>query len=128
MFKKSGEDPFQVGKLYLLKVMQQSSFSKEVQYLRNPTGGKDVPTLVNNLNMFLDDKGLIRSRGRTGKSSVFDFEVMNPILLAKDHHLTKLIVEFYHRRCQHLGIQTTLNTVCNNGFWIPRMRQCIKKV
>ena len=128
LLKKSNEDPFQAGKLYLLRDMQQSSFPRELEYLQDPEGIRDVPILVNNLDLFLDDRGLIRSRGRIGKSSMFDFEVMNPILLAKDHHLTQLIIEFYHRRCQHLGIQTTLNTVRNNGFWIPRMRQYVKKV
>ena len=127
-FKKSDEDPSQAGKLYLMKEMQKSSFPRELEYLQNPEGDKAVPALVNNLNLFLDNKGLIRSRGRIGKSLMFDFEVMNPILLAKDHHFTRLIVEFYHKKCKHLGVQTTLNTIRNNGCWIPRMRQYVKKV
>ena len=49
-------------------------------------------------------------------------------MLAKEHHLTKLIIEFFHRKCKHLGIQTTLNIIRTNGFWIPRMRQCVKRV
>ena len=127
-FRKSSEDPFQAGKLHLLKEMQRSAFPQELAYLQDPSSVKPVPILVSNLNLFLDDKGLIRSRGRIGKSLRLDFEVMNPLLLAKDHHLTRLIVEFYHRRCMHLGVQTTLNTIRNNGFWIPRMRQYVKKV
>lgn len=57
---------------------------------------------------------------------MFDFEVMNPVLLAKDRDLTRLIVKFYHKRCKYLDVQTTLNTIRNNGFWIPRMRQYVK--
>ena len=59
---------------------------------------------------------------------MFDFEVINYILLAKNHHLTKLIIEFYHRRCKHLEVQTTMNAIRSNGFWIPKMRQCVKNV
>ena len=59
---------------------------------------------------------------------MFDFEIVNPILLTKNHTLTKLVIEFYHKRCKHLGVQTTMNTVRSNGFWIPKMRQCIKNV
>ena len=127
-FKCSSEDPFQAGKLYLIKQMQETVFFKELSYLRNPSSIGTVPVLVNNLDLFLDDKGVIRSKGRIGKTQVFNFEVINPVLLAKDHHLTSLIIEFYHKRCKHLGIQTTLNAVRSNGFWVPRMRQTIKKV
>ena len=59
---------------------------------------------------------------------IFDFEVINAILLAKNHHLTKLSIEFYHRRCKHLGVQTTMNAVRSNGFWILEMRLYIKNV
>ena len=124
----SGEDPFLSGKLHLIKEMQKEGFSQEISYLNNPSGAESVPVLVKNLDLFRDEKGIIRSRGRIGKARMFDFEVINPILLAKNHPLTRLIVEFYHKRCKHLGIQTTMNTVRSNGFWIPKMRQCIKTV
>ena len=83
---------------------------------------------MKNLDLFRDERGIIRSRGRIGKARMFDFEVVNPILLAKNHAFTKLVVDFYHKCCKHLGVQTTMNTVRSNGFWIPKMRQCIKNV
>ena len=119
---------FEDGKIYLLKEMQKSSFPKELEYLANPSSVESVPPLVSNLDLFLDNKGVIRSRGRIGKAQLFNYEIMNPVLLAKDSHLTRLVIEFYHRRCKHLGIQCTLNAIRTNGFWIPRMRQCVKKV
>ena len=83
---------------------------------------------MKNLDLFLDERGIICSRGRIGKARMFDFEVVNPILLAKNHALTKLVIGFYHKRCKHLGVQTTMNTVRSNVFSIPKMRQCIKNV
>ena len=87
-----------------------------------------VPELVDRLDLFLDNKGLIRSKGRIGKTVIYDYDVVNPILLAKNHHLTNLIILFYHQRCKHLGIQSTLDAIRKAGFWITRMRQAVKKI
>ena len=54
--------------------------------------------------------------------------MINPILIAKDHALTLLIIHDCHFRSKHLGIQTTLNKVRLSGFWIPKARQAVKKV
>ena len=89
---------------------------------------KDVPNLVNNLDLFLDGKGLIRSRGRIAKSLGVSDDIQNPVLLGKGHKLTELIIEFYHYRCKDLGLQTTLNNVRTGGFWILKMRQVIKSI
>ena len=128
--RKTKEDTAQSAKLYWIKEMQKECFAQELAYLNNSDvkNPNEVPTLVNNLDLFLDSKGVIRSRGRIGKTLKYDFDVLNPVLLAKDHRLTQLIVEFYHQKCKHLGIQTTLNTVRTSGFWIPRMRQVVKRI
>ena len=75
--------------------MQKEAFSHEISYLNDPSSVESVPVLVKNLDLFLDERGIIRSRGRIGKARMFDYEVVNPILLAKNHPLTKLIIEFY---------------------------------
>ena len=109
--------------------MQRASFAKELAYLSNTdSNSNEVPALVSNLDLFLDKEGIIRSRGRIGKTLHYDYDVLNPILLSKDHRLTQLIVELYHKKCKHLGLQTTLNTLRTSGFWIPRMRQVVKRI
>ena len=108
--------------------MQKYTFSHKLSYLNDPSSVESVPVLVKNLDLFLDERGIICSRRRIGKARMFDFEVVNPILLPKNHALTNLAIKFYHKHCEHLGVQTTMNTVRSNGFWIPKMRQCIKSV
>ena len=110
--------------------MQKVCFGKELAYLRNShdTHSSEVPPLINNLDLFLDNNDVIRSRGRIGKTLQYAYDVLNPILLAKDHRLTQLMIEFYHWKCTHLGIQTTLNIICTSGFWIPRMHQVVKRI
>ena len=114
-------------RVHLLQVMQQQSFSEELAYLKD-SRNKKVPDLVNNLNLYLDKNHLLRSDGRIGKTRYFEDDIINPILLAKDHPLSSKIVEDCHRRCKHLGIQATLNLVRLSGFWIPRPYQSIKKI
>ena len=123
--KKDG-NPVSCARLLLFTEMQKACFPEELAYLSSPDKPKAIPPLVNHLNLFLDDKGLIRSRGRIAKSLHVSPEVQNPILLGKDHKLTNLLVKFFHNECKHLGVPATLNRVRLGGFWIPRMRQAVK--
>ena len=62
--RKSREGPGSTANLHLLQHMQKDCFSNELVYLSlsDCDKPKDVPNLVYNLDLFLDDKGLI-SRG-----------------------------------------------------------------
>lgn len=107
--------------------MQKQSFPTELAYRQSPQG-KKVPELLKNLkNLFIDERRIIRTKGIIGKITTYDYEVINPVLLAKDHDLTELMIVEYHKRCKHLGIQSTLNKIRLSGFWIPRARQAVKK-
>lgn len=79
-------------RLYCLRTMQIESFSKELSFLKrvgdNSGSTESPPDLVNHLNLFLDDSGLIRSKGRLARSNHYSFEVLNPVLLGKNHYLT----------------------------------------
>ena len=68
--RKSREDLGSTARLHLLQHMQRDHFPIELVYLSLPDCDKpkDVPNLVNNLDFFLDDKRLIRSRGHIAKS------------------------------------------------------------
>ena len=103
------------GKLYLIQSVQHQCFAKEIEFLKDPRD-KPVPDLVRNYNLFLDQYGTVRSDCRVGKNLHFEFEILNPILLPKQHKLTQLIIIDSHVRVKHLGIQSTLNKVRIAGF------------
>ena len=63
-----------------------------------------------------------------GKSEYFAYEVLNPILLPKVHHLTNLIILDAHSRIKHLGIQATLNKVRLNGFRLIKPYMSVRTV
>ena len=89
---------------------------------------RSSPTWSTNSTFLLDDLGLIRSKGRIARSTFYDPEVINPILLAKSHHLTSLIIRDAHEQCKHLGLQATLTYLRLRGYWITSARTTIKKV
>ena len=125
--RKINADYKQQAKLLALKLMQKECFSNEINFLKNRPKDKVIPTLVNNLNLFIDKNDLIRTDGRISKCTYFDENVCKPILLDKNHSLTKLIINDCHKKVQHLGIPTTLNFIRNQGYWIPQGRQAVKK-
>lgn len=118
--------------LYCLKIMQQETFATEISFLKrikvDPSTRERPPDLVNRLNLFLDDNDLLRTKGRLARSNFYEVEVLNPILLHKNHHLTSLIVRDAHFECKHLGIQATLTRIRLRGFWITSARGTIKRI
>lgn len=110
---------------HLFRVMQHQSYSREIDYLRDPAN-KEIPELVQRLNLFLDTAGILRTKGRIEKATSLEYEITHPTLLAKGHSLTLLIIKDCHEKCSHLGIASTLNKLRRSGFWVPRGRQAVK--
>ena len=100
---------------YLVKTMQADCFPKEISFL-NSAGNIKIPDLVKDLNLYIGEEGVIRSKGRTEKNVTHEEEVQNPILLGKSHHLTYLLIIHFHHRVKHLGVGTTLNALRLGGF------------
>ena len=115
-FKKIDENnEIELAEMNLIKTMQQSSFVEEINFLKNPLN-KNPPDLVRNLNLFIDVNGLVRTRGRLNKNEMYEYNLLNPILLPKNNQLTKFFILQAHTKCQHLGINSTLTMLRLNGF------------
>ena len=113
----------------MIRVNQYESFREEIKFLQAPPSERSaVPPLVNQFNLFLDDKGLIRSQGRIENAEFLEYSVKFPLLLGKTHHITKLLVHDSHIKMQHLGVGSTLSCLRNRGYWIPKGRQCVRSV
>ena len=77
-------------------------------------------------NLYLDDSGLMRCRGRI-QNSLLNQEAKTPILLPSKHHGVELIIKDTHNRVLHSGVNTTLTTM-RERFWIIRGRQTVKNI
>ncbi|UYV66657.1 hypothetical protein LAZ67_4002469 [Cordylochernes scorpioides] len=73
-----------------------------------------------------DSQGILRVGGRLRHSDL-DIDQKHPMLIPKDHLVTKLIVMHYHINNLHSGTQLTLSLI-RNKFWIPSGRNLIKRV
>ena len=113
-------DPKKRALEYWIKVAQRERFSNEINFLKTEVKSNKVMPLVLNFNLFLDEKGIFRSRGRIAKCLYFDYNVKNPVLLPKGHRVTSLYINYCHAKVQHLGTGTTLNYSREQGYWIPK--------
>ena len=86
--------------------IQTEAFSGVYQFLSG--GGKSnadkkTPLLVSQLNLFLDENGIIRACSRIRNSSVSD-SVKSPILLPTRHRYMELLIWEYHYKILHSSI------------------------
>ena len=89
-------------------------------------GDSKYEHLVHQLGLFTDKRGIIHSRGRLQKS-MLPYETKSPMLLPRNNHFTKLVIEDCQGRVLHCGVKDTLVEL-RTQFWIPRGRQYVKFV
>ena len=70
----------------------------------------------------------MRSKGRIDKNVELKYNVVNPILMPKQHHLIKLLIYYAHCKCMHMGLQSTLSFLRMHGLWIVKARQAVLSV
>ena len=87
---------------------------------------QDSRKFISDLNLFLDENQVIRSRGRLNEQKT-DPRMNNPKLLPPKSSLTRLIIENLNSVHHHVGVQSTLDLV-RKEFWIPQGRQTVKKI
>lgn len=104
--------------LYFPEVFDYFSSSKRLL--------KAMPSIVGQLNVYLDSSGLLRVRSKLSKLKD-QRRYRFPILLHKDSPLTKLIILDYHERFAHSGCYTLLTEI-RKKFWIPKYFSVVKKI
>ncbi|XP_076660443.1 uncharacterized protein LOC143363795 [Halictus rubicundus] len=114
----------------IIRLLQAVTFAHDIRDLK-------IGRLPNTSNLmplcpFLDDSRVLRVGGRL-QNSTLPFEQRHPILLPREHHVTKLIIRDSHLRNHHAGITTTLYDVRQlywpiNGKNTTRqiIRQCVR--
>ena len=76
------------------------------------------------LGLFLDDKGLIRCRGRLSNAEL-PYSANYPALLPRSHPITTLIIQRCHEAVGHNGVKETLVHL-RSQYWIIKGRQTAK--
>ena len=128
LVRKVKSDPVEMATNYLFKLMQSEEFSRELAYLKSPSYFSETPRLISKLNLFLDQNDLIRFKSRIVKNVDLKYYVVNPLVMAKNHHLTKLLIHYAHCQSMHMGLQSTLNYLRIHRLWILKSKQAVSSV
>ena len=82
--------------------------------------------LKSSLNLFEDDDGILRVKGRFGKSELV-YSAKYPIIIRSVSHFAKLVILAAHDRVLHHGIEATLAEV-RSKYWLVKGRKMVKTV
>ncbi|XP_029669884.1 uncharacterized protein LOC115239482 [Formica exsecta] len=96
-------------RLSWIRVIQAENFKKELAAIEK---GKSLPTRsqLTRLTPFRDPQGILRVGGRI-KRALLSYNARHPIILPGESNITRLIIEAYHRRTLHGGMQLTLSSI-----------------
>lgn len=110
---------------YLFRQAQSESFADEVATLtihREASASKRI--IKNNplfRSAFIDENGIARVRGRTNECEFAARDAVQPIILPRYHHITRLIVADAHERFNHQNHATIINELLQR-YRIPRIK------
>ncbi|XP_062537670.1 uncharacterized protein LOC134205994 [Armigeres subalbatus] len=79
------------------------------------------------LNPFIGADGLIRKDGRIGAAPAVADDAKFPVILPKDHYVTMLIIDGYHRKFAHANNETIVNEL-RQRFHVSEIRVAVGKV
>ncbi|XP_021372003.1 uncharacterized protein LOC110462388 [Mizuhopecten yessoensis] len=114
-------------KQYIIKTVKQDVYSAEINAIQE---GKHPPADSSLLPLapILNSDGLLCVGGRLARlknCNVVDELHRHPIILPKHHHISVLLVRFYHQKVWHQGRHFTEGSVRSAGFWIVGSKRLI---
>jgi len=114
----------------LFQAVQNESFPKEIALIRNQKELK-IESPLYKLLPYIDDKGILRAQTRIPKNDEnvkrFTLDKINPIILPREHHFTKLIILKYHDSMAHHNEKTVVVNLIQR-FFIPKIKRTVNTV
>lgn len=106
----------------VLRELQSKYFADEIKNMKK--GNLPSPAL-RKLDLFIDDKGLIRVGGRLTNANI-PYENRHPILLPRRDHVINLIIDDCHRCNCHTGSHLLISLL-RQRYWIVSARNVIRQ-
>ena len=116
------KEEFEKAELLWIKHTQINNFPEA---FRSVSNGK-WKTIVNQLRVCVDDREVLRCKGRMENAELTE-ATRYPILLPSSDRFTDLVIEDSHTRILHSGVSQTLSSI-RMKYWIIRGRATVKKV
>lgn len=118
----------------LWKQAQEEYFGSEVAILEASEGGPEnrhkllqKSSVLYKLWPFMDEWGVVRKRNRLENAEFIQHGTKYPVILPRQHRITFLIVDSYHRRFRHGNRETIVNEI-RQVYEIPKLRSLVAKV
>ncbi|XP_054745543.1 uncharacterized protein LOC129249903 [Anastrepha obliqua] len=104
---------------------QSEVFHEEICRLRN---GEEInrKSFLFKFSPYLDQIGLLRVKGRIDAAEGVAINVKRPIILPRKHDVTRLLVDFYHRKFHHHHNEIVVNEM-RQRFCISALRTLVKE-
>ena len=102
----------------LIKDIQKRAFGKELEFIQSKGVSGKRPAIVNQLNLFADEKGVMRCRSRLENAPLLEASKTS-ILLPSKIYFSELVVAQAHEKVFHDGVRETLSAV-REKYWILR--------
>ncbi|XP_065088575.1 uncharacterized protein LOC135710053 [Ochlerotatus camptorhynchus] len=116
----------------ILKLVQWESYPDEKNILQRneglPVNEKkplDKSSRIYELVPVIDEDGLLRQYGRIGAAKGISYDMCYPVILPREHWVTRLVVEKYHRKYRHANTETIVNEI-RQVFAISKLRSLVK--
>ena len=109
----------------IFKLVQQQLFPNEFSALTKSQNISNSSKILQ-FTPFIDANGLIRAKGRLGKSDI-DYDTKHPILLHWKHPAVELFLKSEHLRNFHEGTEYVRNVVQQN-YWILGIRNALRSI
>ncbi|XP_062713361.1 uncharacterized protein LOC134290277 [Aedes albopictus] len=109
---------------YLFRQAQSETYADEIVTLAIHPRTSTKRIIRNNplfRSAFIDENGVARVQGRTKECEFAARDAVEPIILPRHHHITRLIVADAHERFNHQNHTTIINELLQR-YRIPRMK------
>ncbi|XP_041850910.1 uncharacterized protein LOC121646099 isoform X1 [Melanotaenia boesemani] len=107
----------------ILKDLQRQVYTEEIRLLSK---GTQLPSRskLYRMDVFLDRDGILKVGGRL-KNASMPASQKHPVIIPRDHHITKMIIAHSHEQVQHQGKGFTINQIRANGYWMPGINRAV---
>lgn len=122
IYKNIDAEMIEMAQTFLIKYAQKDEFSNELFNLKNGKPIEKASKLIS-LNVYLDKNDIMRCRGRAEYLNNHE----DAIILPENHHITFLLVRFFHEKFRHQSHETAINEI-RSQYYIPRLRVLFRKV
>ncbi|KAK3093755.1 hypothetical protein FSP39_019763 [Pinctada imbricata] len=134
LYNRSNSEPkcatelYSAAELYLIKVTQKEAFGDAIRCIQEGNQLHKGHSLLS-LSPIIDERGILRVGGRLDKvkgDNHLPYSERHPIIMPKNHYLSRLLVRKFHHQVSHQGRLITEGAIRSGGFWIIGMKRIVR--